>query len=300
MRRCVILIGLTGLLQVMTGAAAEEIYSPALPPRGKSLSFPAAPQPFGFAKANRMFKPGGAGPFPGLVILPTCGGHHESKKRHAFDLWAKAALQRGYAVLVVDPLTPRGVQDNCRPPPKVTTPRFREDAIDAAEHLRKQTFVDGGRIGLLGFSFGAMAGLGAADEKYAGRQGKAAFRAIVSIYATCYMAKLRVPGRGTVDVRFIPDKIVVPLQVQLGELDTETPPGDCLPRLEDLKRKGAPVEFVVHKGATHSWDEATLGTGSFRKKGLYGQDIVYRYNPEATAESVKRAFDFLDRHVRGK
>jgi hypothetical protein len=70
------------------------------------LSFPASPEPFGYAKASKMFKPEGAGPFPALVMLPTCGGH---LSRHVFDVWAKAALQRGYVVLVVDPLTPRGV-----------------------------------------------------------------------------------------------------------------------------------------------------------------------------------------------
>jgi dienelactone hydrolase len=48
-----------------------------------------------------MFKPAAAGPFPAIVILPTCGGHG---RPHSFD-WAKAALERGYAVLVVDPLS---------------------------------------------------------------------------------------------------------------------------------------------------------------------------------------------------
>jgi hypothetical protein len=31
---------------------------------------------------------------------------------------------------------------------------------------------------------------------------------------------------------------------------------------------------------------------------LNGQDVVYRYNPKATAESVRLAFDFLDSHVK--
>jgi dipeptidyl aminopeptidase/acylaminoacyl peptidase len=79
--------------------------------------------------------------------------------RHSFDVWAKAALQRGYAVLVVDPLTPRSVVapgENCRPPTKVREVRLRKDAFDAAEHLRKQPFVDPERIGLLGMSQGAL------------------------------------------------------------------------------------------------------------------------------------------------
>jgi hypothetical protein len=43
-----------------------------------------------------------------IAVLPEqywrCIGGHLS--RHVFDVWAKAALQRVYAVLVVDPLTP--------------------------------------------------------------------------------------------------------------------------------------------------------------------------------------------------
>jgi hypothetical protein len=81
----------------------------------------------------------------------------------------------------------------------------------------------------------------------------------------------------------------------MGDLDTETPAKDCISRLQE-KDKGAPVEFVVHKNATHGWE---IGR-NFTKKGLNGQDVVYRYNPEATAESVRLAFDFLDSHVGGR
>ena len=249
-----------------------------------------------------MFKPAGAGSFPALVILPTCGGH---RSRHAFDVWAKAALQRGYAVLVVDPLTPRGVvspDENCRPPTKVREPRMRKDAFDAAEHLRKQPFVDPERVGLLGMSMGAMAALGASAEFYATPDGHRAFRAIVSIYPGCFFANVRMPGRSDpVNLHYIPPtRIVVPLQVQIGERDTETPPKDCISRLQDRKDAGAPVVFVVHKSATHGWDQVEHGQRIFRKTGLIGQDIVYRYSPKVTAESVTQAFDFLNRHVRRK
>jgi dienelactone hydrolase len=263
------------------------------------LTFPAAPEPFGYAKANKMFKPAGTGPFPALVILPTCGGH---QARHAFDVWAKAALQRGYAVLVVDPLTPRGVVapgENCRLPTKVPEPRLRKDAFDAAEHLRKQPFVDPERIGLLGMSLGASAALQASANFYDTPQGRRAFRAIVSIYPPCFFANVRIPGRsGPVNLNpFPPTTIVVPLLVQMGELDTETPPKDCISRLQEQKDKGAPVEFVVHKNATHGWDIGEIGS-KFSKKGLNGQDVVYRYNSKATVESVRLAFDFLDSHFK--
>jgi len=289
-------------LQTASVWGADELYVYSGPVVGKDLTFPSEPVAFGYAKASRMFKPVGTGPFPALVILPTCGGH---QRRHSFDVWAKAALQRGYAVLVVDPLTPRGVvapAENCRPPTKVREPRMRKDAFDAAEHLRKQPFVDAERIGLLGTSMGAMAALAASAEYYATPQGRSAFRAIVSIYPGCFFGNVQIPGRGTpANLHYIPQaRIVVPLQLQMGELDNETPPKECISRLQERKDQGAPLEFVVHKNATHGWDNVDLGTGTLTKKGLNGQHIVYRYNPKVTAESVRQAFDFLDRHVRGK
>jgi len=263
---------------------------------GDDLVFPAKPEAFGYAKASRMFKPEGSGPFPGLVVMPTCGGH---QARHAFDVWAKAALQRGYAIMVVDPLTPRGVTapgENCRPPTRVREPRLRKDAFDAAEHLRKQPFVDPERIGLLGLSQGGMAALAAAATGYDAPQDRRAFRAIVSIYPVCFLPNLQIPGRnGPANIHYIPDtRVVVPLLVQMGELDTEGPPQDCISRLQDWKDRGAPVQLVIHKNATHGWDQGR----NFTRTVANGTRVAYRSNPKVTAESVKVALDFLDRHVR--
>jgi hypothetical protein len=130
--------------------AVDDLRAYAGPVIGDGLVFPTKPEPFGYARASKMFKPEGVGPFPAVVILPTCAGH---LSRHAFDVWAKAALGRGYAVLVVDPLTPRGVTvpaENCRPPTKVRETRLRKDAFDAAEHLRRQSFVDPERTATIG------------------------------------------------------------------------------------------------------------------------------------------------------
>jgi dienelactone hydrolase len=280
------------VLQSLSMSVAVGVYAGTL---DDDLSFPASPEPFGYGKESKMFKPQGSGPFPALVILPTCAGHLQ---RHAFDVWAKAALQRGYAVLVVDPLTPRGVTapgENCRPPSKVREWRLRKDAFDAAEHLRKQPFVDPDRVGLLGLSQGAMAALGVSASLYETPQGQPAFRAIVANYPVCFIGNLRIPGRGPVNVNFVPDeKITVPLLVQMGDLDTEGPPQDCISRLQVQKDKGAPVQLAIYKNATHGWD---IGS-NFTKTAANGHRVAYRYNPKVTAESVRLAFDFLDSHVR--
>jgi len=283
-------------IQPSCASAIDNLKAYAGPVIGDDLVFPAKPEAFGYAKASRMFKPEGSGPFPGLVVMPTCGGH---QARHAFDVWAKAALQRGYAIMVVDPLTPRGVTapgENCRPPTRVREPRLRKDAFDAAEHLRKQPFVDPERIGLLGLSQGGMAALAAAATGYDAPQDRRAFRAIVSIYPVCFLPNLQIPGRnGPANIHYIPDtRVVVPLLVQMGELDTEGPPQDCISRLQDWKDRGAPVQLVIHKNATHGWDQGR----NFTRTVANGTRVAYRSNPKVTAESVKVALDFLDRHVR--
>jgi dienelactone hydrolase len=269
-----------GLLLLVIQSVSVPVGGYAGPLVGEDLSFPAAPERFGYAKASKMFKPQGAGLFPALVILPTCGGHAQ---HHAFDVWAKAAVQRGYAVLVVDPLTPRGVTapgENCRLPNKVPLERLRKDAFDAAAHLRKQPFVDPDRVALLGLSQGAMAALGVSASLNETPQGRPAFRAIVANYPVCIAVDLT-------------QKITVPLLVQMGDLDTEGPPEDCISQLQKQKDKGAPVELVVYN-ATHGWD---IGK-DFTTTNAMGDRVVYRYNPKVTADSVERAFDFLDQRVR--
>ncbi len=110
-------------------------------------------------------------------------------------------------------------------------------------------------IGLLGLSQGAMAASGVSASLYETPQGQPAFRAIVANYPVCFLANLRISGRGPVNVNFVPEeKITVPLLVQMGDLDTEGPPQDCLSRLQVQKDRGAPVELVVYKNATHGWD----------------------------------------------
>ena len=202
--------------QPSCASAIDNLKAYAGPVIGEDLVFPTKPQPFGYAKASKMFKPDGNGPFPALVVMPTCAGH---LSRHAFDVWAKAALGRGYAVLVVDPLTPRGVTrpaENCLPPTRVREARLRKDAFDAAEHLRKQPFVDPERVGVLGLSQGGMAVLAAAATGYDAPQDRRAFRAIVSIYPVCFLANLQIPGRSApANIHYIADtRIVVPLLVQ--------------------------------------------------------------------------------------
>lgn len=281
-----------------TTEAAQSIDELSLPFDYPDLKFPDQPQPLASGRESMMFKPDGAGPFPALVIMPTCNAHLYSKS--TFD-WAQRAVAHGYAALVVDPLAPRGRDGNCVRPLVVPASRILKDAFDAAEHLRRQHFVDSTRIGLLGFSQGAMVGLGAAGSTYSRLDERERFSAVVSVYPVCFFDSYPMPGTPeAVDIRYVPEKIVMPLLVEIGDQDTQggPPMNGCKTLLAEPRDRGDPVEFIIYH-ATHLWDQRELGASGERTQGVYGQDILYQFNTEVTEQSVEDAFAFFAKHMKG-
>lgn len=218
-----IIAGLMIAVGLGGAAAANETIDPfARKMTHPDLKFPDKPRPAsqdkprpGSQDMNMMLRPDGAGPFPALVIMPVCGANHVT---NAFD-WGVRAVQSGYAALVVDPLTQRLVAENCSPTP-VGTARYLKDAFDAASHLRKQPFIDPKRIGLLGLSLGGMAAMGASSAAHSRRDGSEPFSAIVALYPLCSRKGVTLPEwPDPVDMRFVPDKVVQPLLVEMGDKD---------------------------------------------------------------------------------
>lgn len=201
---------------------------------------------------------------PAIVLVHTCGGISERSR-----YWTEEFLKRGYVVLVIDSFGPRAVNTNCGPKRRVSVARSVKDAFDALGHLQKLDFVDARRIGLVGMSWGGAVGHLASSKLWADAlSGGPRFGAIVSLYGDC-----RSPASGTNLLREDVDR---PLLVLMGDADKEAPPADCLPTLHILKERGAPVEWYVYPGATHAWD---------------------RYSKEATEDSGRRIFDFMERHL---
>jgi dienelactone hydrolase len=261
------------------------------------LAFPADVSNLGFFSTPRMalYKPEGEGPFPALVLVHQCGGLGEGARANVSMLdWVKRAVARGYVTLLIDSLDPRGARQVCFGPQQNVFPaRGARDVLQAAAHLRALPYVDGRRVAVAGYSWGAMVGMFASSRSIAEAMlpGERP-AAVVSFYPGCFTIK---PSTGAPYELARPD-IDRPLLVLMGEEDNETPPQDCVDKLSPLRGAGKPVELHVYPKATHCWDCRQLD--GFRKKDFRGTDVVYRYDPSVTEDSARRMFEFLDRHLQ--
>lgn len=265
---------------------AEAIYRGAT--IAPDLALPEAADTVDHLTSPRMalIRPVGSGPFPALVLLHQCGGINP-----AVTAWARTAVSHGYVVLLVDSFGQRNVKNVCFGPSNgVNLFRGTRDAFQAAEHLRRQPYVDKTRIAFAGFSWGASVGLLAASPHYVDAlKSGAGFAAVASFYPGCF--RITPPQRPPFDL--VNPDVSRPLLVLMGEADNETPAAECIGKLEVLKRGGAPVEWHLYPGTTHCWDCQQLD--GLTKIDVRGDRVEYHFSQASTDDSHRRLFEFLDR-----
>jgi dienelactone hydrolase len=253
------------------------------------LTFPSEASELSLLSRPQMavYKPTGDGPFPAIVILPSCGG-----LRPEIVDWARRVVARGYVAFVVDPVTQRG-PPVCVPNSPSNHYRGTKDAFQALAHLRHFPFVDQERVGLLGFSWGAMVSLLASSQTFAELFSPSQrFVAAVGFYPLCHVEPMQ--GRPAVDfVRPDHDRSAL---ILLGDRDLEAPADDCVSLLKAVADKGQPVEWHVYQGATHCWDCSSMN--NFSKTDFRGVRVTYKLDKELTDDSAKRALDYLDRRLK--
>lgn len=270
---------LGGLWLALLGAPLAWAQSPSIYGRAiaayPDLSFGNEAKELGLFSSvgNSVFKPGGAGPFPAVVLAHTCGG----LQAHITDR-AKDLLAAGFVVLVLDAYGPRNHTAFCQPR-GVLAPRVYKDAFDARAHLSQMKEVDADRIYLVGLSLGSFVASSAASPVLARLVGSdQRFRATVGWYGSC-----------TLDVSPYPKWQLLhpdtdrPVLLLLAGKDTETPVAECFPLVEQLKAEGRPVDWHVYPEATHGWDKSDPRRG-------------YVYSAETTQDAMRRTVEFLRRH----
>jgi len=253
------------------------------------LVLPSAPEAFDPLAVAHMalYKPAGDGPFPAVVLLPTCGGIGQ----HLL-YWAKHALAEGYAVLILDSLFQRGLPTTCTVASPVPTLALRSrDAYDTLAYLATLPFIDPKRVAAMGLSEWARVSLlvtSAGNARTYSPKGLR-FAAVVDLYGRCFE-----PRTGQAFLR--PDADL-PLLALMGARDADGDPAECLPRLEAAKARGAPVEWRVFPSIAHAWDQEGFRTAETVTLAG-GVSVIMFYSAEITEESRALVFAFLAKQLK--
>ena len=220
-----------------------------------------------------LAKPEGVGPFPGVVLLHTCGG----MQPHITQDWPNFLNRIGYVTLAVDSLGPRGMS-RCTRELVASHRELTRDAYGALDYLAERPFVDPTRIGVMGFSMGAIT-----INYFAGRHMTSPrglnFKAAISLYGGCYSIQLKPT------VRRIPMKTgdkMIPLAVIVGGNERHRVVSSC----KAVDGKG-PVRTHVLAGAYHAFDNPNFTT---IRHDLAGNPMLYSRAATEKAKHITRAF----------
>jgi dienelactone hydrolase len=211
--------------------------------------------------------PAGIAPFPAVVLLHDCGGPFTGMPDWAYRLNAW-----GYAALMPDSLTPRGVQAACESVAQANvTPLDRVgDLAAAVAWLRTRPDIDPDRIAVLGLSHGGVTAVLATRTVYQGMR----LRAAVDYNGSCDEPRLH--GK-------------VPLLVLAGD-DRDESAASCKEFGTQLG-PGHPFELHTYPGALRRPDAATPGRTPASGRG-------FALDKAAAEDSFIRARNFLDRVVK--
>jgi dienelactone hydrolase len=226
-------------------------------------------------------KPPGAGPFPVVILLHGCSGLDRFSWRRDQD-WAALLHQQGYATLILDSFSPRGLRNVCAHG-EFTGAERSVDVWAAVAYLADRPDIDRWRIAAIGFSHGGGTVLNAASTKQnrvasllEGDPRRAGLAAAIGIYPGC---------RDTVDADF-----AAPLLILVGDKDDWTPARYCRTLAARPGRGIGDIELDVLDDATHDFDVPAAAHVSF--------DHHISYNPEARAKARQEVVDFLARAFR--
>jgi dienelactone hydrolase len=231
------------------------------------IALPMARMPSGPIPATFEL-PSGKGPFPAVIVLHGCGGRGTSQL-----IWARRLTGWGYAALIPDSLTPRGVKRICEPAAQsLVTPRDRVgDVGSAVAWLRTRPEIDPGRIAVLGLSHGGATAVMATERDYASFR----LRAAIDYYGPC------------VDPAEHGD---VPLLVLAGGADDWGHPAErCLAFGQALK-PGTVFKVYTYPGVYHAFDNPDMVR-------TVGNSHIMEYDKAAAEDSFARVHTFLEAWV---
>jgi dienelactone hydrolase len=188
---------------------------------------------------------GSSGRVPAVIVLHSCSG----MTSNLVD-WAEAVNRMGFAALLLDSFSARGVTEVCTGRASVTVSSRLADAYRALALLSVHPRIDPRRIAVLGFSDGGWVTLWASQAQIERRflRANVEFAAHAAFYPFACNVKLMnetamAPG---------------PVRIFVGEADDWTPIGPCREWVARRQAAGRDVSVVVYEGAMHAFDVAEL------------------------------------------
>jgi dienelactone hydrolase len=241
-----------------------------------------------------LFRPSGPGLHAAVVMLHGRGGPYSSlakgvynadtlSERHKF--WGEFWASHGYVALLVDSFGPRGYWRGFPKasyddrPSEVSEQTVRPlDAYGALAYLRKRPDVVRDRIGLQGWSNGAMTALAMMSSRAPGISNPSptgGFRAALTFYPGC--------GMEAIQGSYVP---YAPIRMFVGTEDAEVSPKRCISWEKRVEAAGGSIELTAYEGAEHDFDDPSPS----RQRN--------ESNAAATRDAVRRAEEFFGRHLK--
>jgi dienelactone hydrolase len=194
-------------------------------------------------------------------------------------------------VLLVDSFNPRGFSSICtksvRP---ITAERDRPyDAYAALRWLRRQPYVMPDRIGIMGWSHGAMTARATVSEAMIKEIGwiEPGFVTAVTFYPGC------------LQLSKTDYKATVPLLMQLGEKDDWTPVRYCHRLADQVRKRGGVIEVDTYGGAYHAFDNPSGTVRARSTSNTTGTRTVHSgRDPQAAAQAIPRVTDWFEEHLK--
>jgi carboxymethylenebutenolidase len=240
-----------------------------------------------------LFEPSTPGPHGAIVMLHGRAGPYSSSAKGAFNAatlskrhqeWGEFWAVRGYFALLVDSFGPRGYPSGFGKgsyedrPAEVSEQTVRPlDAYGALRYLRTRRDVIANRIGLQGWSNGAMTALVTMSDHAPGINQptpESGFRAAVAEYPGCGMDAIK----GNYNA-------YAPLLMMIASADEEVSPKVCEAFAKRAKPSGN-FESIVFEGAEHNFDDP----GKAKQSNPA--------NRKATDEAMRRAETFFRTRLR--
>ena len=177
---------------------------------------------------------------PAMVLVHGSGGISGST-----DQWARELNSVGVAAFILDSFAGRGITSTVQDQTQLHSLAMMVDAYRALDWLAEHPRIRADRIGIIGFSKGAVAAVYSAMTRFQQAYGTPGhrFAAHIGLYTPC-------------NVGFEGDTALSPVPVRLfhGIADDYVAIGPCRDYVARLKQAGADATLVEYPDAHHSFD----------------------------------------------